>query len=555
MCLLGGLSAQTTRFYASTEANEVVTNSTFRVEFTLVNGGDGRSFKAPRFDGFKVVGGPSRSSTDRLVNGQRSSERSWTYTLIATTPGRYTIDQASVRVGNATYRTKELFVEVLKANPNGSKTADYQFVLETDSTHYYAGEMIQVNYKLLAKKSVSGVSVLSEDTYDGLSPEVCPQRFNQRTEVIDGVQYNTLVFRQVILDAQKPGVYLIEPSIAKLEIPLGRRTSIWRQTKSETISSDSLRITVVPLPDTVDRKMATGDFNLECSLDNNVIKISDAIKLNIGMNGTGSLSLLGEPTIETMDKFEVFDPEITELATTYRLNQTRRAQLRTYALIPKEQTTSNIRVSIQYFDPRTKEVKEKSCTLKVRVSAGEAGLSESLATIQDEIADLDINHEKINSLSSHQKVFGSWGHILLLLGSVVPIYLSIKNQRKNKAWNALDPEERRKRKAWKKVASHFQEIEDQKNALSVRDYYDKAGHAFTSYLSQKLKINAADFSIHTVKHSLADIGADAGILERAAQLISLSQQSRFAPVDEAVDPTELFAQLKALVLDIEGTSL
>ena len=155
--LLGGtLTAQKTEFKVESSAFEIVTNSTFTVKFTLINGGNGKQFKPPSFGSLKVVGGPNRSSTDRLYNGIRNSERSWTYTLMATKKGEFTIAPAELTIGNSKYRTSPITISVLQGDPKADSEADYRFLMETDTTIYFVGQQILVNYKLLARKSASG---------------------------------------------------------------------------------------------------------------------------------------------------------------------------------------------------------------------------------------------------------------------------------------------------------------------------------------------------------------------------------------------------------------
>ena len=74
----------------------------FRVQYT-VNSQDVSNFSYPKFEGFDVMYGPSTSqqSSFQYINGQMSQSSSYTYTftLMATKAGTYTIPPASVVVG------------------------------------------------------------------------------------------------------------------------------------------------------------------------------------------------------------------------------------------------------------------------------------------------------------------------------------------------------------------------------------------------------------------------------------------------------------------------
>ena len=101
----------------------------FRVQYT-VNSQDVSNFSYPKFEGFDVMYGPSTSqqSSFQYINGQMSQSSSYTYTftLMATKAGTYTIPPASVVVGGQTYKSQGLSIQVVASSGGNRQNQQYQ---------------------------------------------------------------------------------------------------------------------------------------------------------------------------------------------------------------------------------------------------------------------------------------------------------------------------------------------------------------------------------------------------------------------------------------------
>lgn len=89
-------------------------NERLRVDFTMNRDGD--NFNPPDFEGFRVVMGPAQSIRNSWVNGVRSYSKSYSYTLMPTEKGTFTIGQASIIVDGKAYKslTKKIEVSTLR---------------------------------------------------------------------------------------------------------------------------------------------------------------------------------------------------------------------------------------------------------------------------------------------------------------------------------------------------------------------------------------------------------------------------------------------------------
>ena len=93
------------------------TGQPFRVEFSVDAEPEQNSFKAPSFEGFDVLAGPSVSTghSIQFINGRQSASYSCTYTyvLLPNSAGKFTIEPASITVEGKNYSTKRQLVEVI----------------------------------------------------------------------------------------------------------------------------------------------------------------------------------------------------------------------------------------------------------------------------------------------------------------------------------------------------------------------------------------------------------------------------------------------------------
>src|SRR5690554_4361385 len=120
--------------FKATAPSAVVQGEQFRLSYVLNQ--EGKDLRLPDIADFDVLFGPSTSTSfsQRTVNGKTTSERSVTYTyiLIASKTGTFTIPSASIQVDGSNYQSNSLTVEVLPPDeasssaPSGSSGSEQQ---------------------------------------------------------------------------------------------------------------------------------------------------------------------------------------------------------------------------------------------------------------------------------------------------------------------------------------------------------------------------------------------------------------------------------------------
>ena len=108
-----GVLAQEVKFTATVSRSTVALNSKFKVEFKLENA-QGGQFKAPDFEDFELVGGPSTNSSMSIVNGEVTQSISYVYYLRPKELGEFRVKPASVKVNGKEVKTEELDIKVVE---------------------------------------------------------------------------------------------------------------------------------------------------------------------------------------------------------------------------------------------------------------------------------------------------------------------------------------------------------------------------------------------------------------------------------------------------------
>jgi hypothetical protein len=150
------LFAQGGRFIATVSSPQVETGEQFEVDFTVT--GSASDFSPPDFTGFKILSGPNLSQSYEDNNGVITNTTGYSYILMATKEGTFTIGAASANINFRRMQTIPLHVKVIKGqslqqmqqqqvqNAPVNSSKDLQkavfLVAELDKSHAYQGEQL-----------------------------------------------------------------------------------------------------------------------------------------------------------------------------------------------------------------------------------------------------------------------------------------------------------------------------------------------------------------------------------------------------------------------------
>ena len=117
--LANHLTAQSS-FTATTNARDVVENSSFQVSFTIENT-EAEDFQAPPFKHFRIINGPNRAISTSITNGKVNSKKTFSYALMPKGKGRFTIAGATATINGKKMSTNSLVINVVEGTVGSEK--------------------------------------------------------------------------------------------------------------------------------------------------------------------------------------------------------------------------------------------------------------------------------------------------------------------------------------------------------------------------------------------------------------------------------------------------
>ena len=278
-------------------------------------------------DSFSIISGPNIGSEYRFVNGNRTSSRSISWTLIAKSHGSLTIPSLNVIVGRKTLITEPHEIIVSKQNTDQS-IKDLFLEVKVSKDKAFVGEQIKLTYtfytrvasKVLSTEFPEYNDFWVEKLFDPVGMQFTPESWNDIE--IDGNNYKSLKIYEVALFPLQEGVYTLESMIMKIETK-NKDSSFNRlfwddpffdtfsqRTRAKLLVSDPIKIEVSSLSNIPQNFTgAVGKFTLNSSLSNSNIDEGSPTVFKVVLNGEGNLSNIGRPKITFPDDIDVFEGE------------------------------------------------------------------------------------------------------------------------------------------------------------------------------------------------------------------------------------------------------
>ena len=565
------------KFYAGVNKPQVGKSERFQVSFTL--NAEGRSFQAPDLNDFKILSGPNKSTSMRIVNFERSVENTYSYVLTPRKTGDFKIGKASIVVEGKTYYTEPLIIKVKESSQSGNDPNDPYvrakqkafFRVLSSKTTVYQGEPFLVSYKLYFSTGVSRPEIANEPSFTGFykSP-LNINRISTTTESYRGSNYNTGIIRQLVLIPQQTG--LIEPGVVDLRIPTEIPTNqrdIFGRRISRTVVQDASRkfpkINVLPLPERGKPSSfsgAVGQYKLDVSVNRNELAADESLSLKVKISGKGNIKLIDNPEPEIPSAFEAFDPKYTE---DIKVNAGGMSGSKTYEylLIPRYGGTYKIpSVQFSYFDPNSKSYRTLSSKpIEVKVTGGkEQPTSESNAPgltyqgkekvdfINDDILFIDTDASKIKKVKGPFLGSSTFFSLLSLLLIAWFLVLGSYYYRKKRS---SDTRLVKSRQAGKKARKHLKQAKKAMTSGEKEKFYEALSTALWGYFSDKFHIPMSKMSKDLILEELSQRKLGSDLREGIQEILNRAEMARYTDVGTNKPETDYELAAK-LLTEIEN---
>ena len=556
------LQAQDVSFEATADARELVENEYMEVTFTLKNA-QGTNFQPPKFKGFNVLSGPSRSNRMTIINGQRSQEMSYGYTIQPKQKGTYKIGPASISIGGKTMKTQPITVKVVKAKQvaKGASGGQEVFVrVEVDTAEVYLGQQVMVNYKLFTTVDVENYDIIDETEYPGFFAHDV-RRFNasKLREVVDGVQYVTIVLKRVALFPQQTGLLKIEPMSVRIGVVVGtrRRSSFFfnNQIRNVNVRTNEVAINVrnLPTPQPENFSGAVGDYSIAFNLGRNKITTDDAVSIKLAIRGDGDIKRLQPPSFEIPAAFELYEPKVLEEQSSERGGLLSGYKQIEYLMIPKRAGQYKIAPSFSYFNPDSaKYITLQPNVFDITVSQG-SGASAVAKTTPENLVQKDIRYIKTaTSFSTKSTPFATsnlfYGLTALPFLFLAGAFVFKRQQEKN---GNIDLSILKSKRAQQVAKKRLLIAEQHLNANKSRAFYDEISKSLLGYVGDKLNIPLSELSKDNVREKLASLKVTPSYIDDVMDIIKTTEMALFAGMDNTASMQGVYDKSVSVLSSIE----
>ncbi|MEM6264378.1 MAG: BatD family protein [Bacteroidota bacterium] len=593
LCLMCGAfftHAQAQTFKSFVNKKEVSTGERFRVSFKLDNA-QGRP-KLPAISNFQVVSGPNQSSSMQFINGNMSQSITYSYDLVASKTGTFTIGSASVKVGDKTLTTDPIKIKVVKGkaapaqanngrNAQGGKAKasvsqdlmkkirDNLYIRPLASKRtVYQGEQFTLTYKLFSRVTLGSVEPPELPSFNGFwTQDIDLKQTQMRQEVIDGVAYQTAILKQTILFPQKSGKLTIDPMTMKAQVrvatrpdprdPFGGFFNRYQEVPVE-LTSGKFTITVKPLPESgkpEDFAGAVGDYALDVSADKNKTNTGDPVTVSVKLSGTGNLEIAELPQLTFPPDFDIFDPELKERISQGggKVSGYKQAD---YLLIPRNPGTYKLpATSFSFFNPKTKRYKTLNQPAIEIVAEGEAQQERvtgtNLRKEEVELLNKDIRFIKTEtSLTEKGYSFLGTAPFWGLLGSPIAAFAFLLVWKRRQDQEAQDVVGTKQKRATKVAKKRLTTAKQHLDSGDRQTFFKEINDTTWRYLSDKLAIGQSALSRDNVREKLAEKSVNETLIQRLLGLIETAEMALFAPATEG-DMQQAYQEAVSLISDLE----
>ena len=590
--------AQEVEFKASAPA-QVIVGKPFQLTYSVNQ--RAKDLRAPEFTDFDYIAGPytSQSSSTSFVNGKRTSSftLTYTYTLMASKEGTFTIPPATIKVDGEQHTSNGVRISVLppdqptnagqQRNANNASATSQQreannvnegnIFMRTlvSKTKVHEQEAILLSYKIY----FAGVDVaqMTNNTrlpeFKGfLKQELEIGEIQTELEHYNGRNYQTAVLYRTLLFPQRSGDITIDPAQFEALLRVQNRAQVrsifddffnsyTTVTKALTSPGMTIHVSALPAGKPAGFSGGVGQFNISSKISNTDLQANEAITLTLTIQGAGNMKLLKNPAIDWPEGFEVYDPKVTNnfRNSTSGVSGTKTIE---YLAIPRAGGTYVIPpILFSYYDTQADTYKTLSTpeyTLNIARSATEEANAAVVNNFvqKEDIQQLgsDIRYIYANELpeaKNHNSklTFGTLAFWLCYLIPALMAVLLFVIFRKKIQENA-DVTRVRYKKANKVAQRRLKTAEQLLKADNKTAFFEEIERAAWTYLSDRLSIPTAQLNKENIAQILANKGVAETLIKDVLHVLSTAEFARYAPTaghamqDIYSDTTKIINQLE-----------
>ena len=594
VCCLSALPAMGQTLVGSAPS-QVSVGEQFRLSYT-VNTQDVSDFRAGNIpEELEVLIGPNRSvqSSYQMINGHTTSSSSITYTyiVVASKKGTFTIPPAHITVDGRTISSNKLSIQVTGSaqaggqaggrsqgegqqsmRPAGSAISgsDLFIKVSANKKRVYEQEPVLLTYKVYTLVDLTQLEGKMPDLKGFHTQEVeLPQQKSFHVETVNGRPYRAVTWSQYVMFPQLTGKLQI-PSITFNGIIVQQNRNIdpfeaffnggsgYIEVKKQ-ITAPGITIQVDPLPQRpANFSGGVGQFNISATLDQPQVKANNPVKLRVIVSGVGNMKLLKQPVVKFPKDFDSYDAKVTDNTklTTQGLEG---SIVYDYLAVPRHQGDFDIpAIEYTYFDTRSGEYKTvQTEAFKLHVEKGDGTGTVATFNGQEDVKLLNSDIHFIHTGSTRQRAIGDyffgsteyWITLAVLLLGFVSLFVIFRrraienaNVVKQRAGKANKVATKRLKKAAKLMAAGKQ-----------GDFYDEVLRALWGFVGDKLNMPVEQLSRENISQQLASHHVSEDTIQQFLGALDECEFARYAPGDATGNMNKVYEAAMTAITQIATT--
>ena len=576
--------------------SQVAVGEQFRLSYTI-NTQDVRGFRAGNIpEEFEVLMGPSTStqSSFQMVNGHTSSTSSVTYTyiVVATKNGTFTIPPAHCTVDGKTVTSNEIRIKVSgqtqqqsgrqqsrqqsggngELRPAGSAISGSDLFIHVSASKQRVREQepILLTYKVYTLVGLTQLSGKMPDLKSFYTREVpLPQEKSFKIETFNGRQYRTVTWQQYVMFPQATGKLEI-PAITYDGIVVQQNRNVdpfeaffnggsgYVEVKKQ-IKAPAITIQVDPLPQRpANFSGGVGSFNISAQMDKTEVKANDPVNLRVVVSGVGNMKLLKQPVVKMPKDFDSYDAKVTD-KTKLTVNGLEGSIVYDFLAVPRHQGTFEIpAIEYTYFDTKTnayKTLRTEPFTLKVAKGDGQTTVSSFAG--QEDVKELanDIRYIHTGNTTQHgvnEFFFGSTAYGVSL-GVLLLIFISLFVVFRHRAIENANLVKQRAGKANKVAVKRLKKAAKLMKIGKSGEFYDEVLRALWGYVGDKLNMPVDQLSRDNISQQLSAYNVSEETISQFIGALDECEFARYAPGDATGNMNKVYDAAISAITQIANT--
>ena len=492
-----------------------------------------------------------------IVNGERTLQRSLSFSVTATRPGAYTIGPVDVVTDAGTLRAAAVKIRAAPASTVDIGNRPAFLRIDLPKAQAYVGEALAFEVQLFVEEG-RGLQLpqLEGDGFN-FSKIVNLQPVKRN---VGGRVMNLVVFKCVATPV-KAGPLKIGPANTQLEIPApgGRQDffGFFRPFQAIKLTAEAANVEVLPLPSgaPADFTGAVGSFQMSYSAGPNTLAVGDPITLKIAISGDGSIEGISLPNLDHWKGFKFYPPSArSEPRDALEVAGTRFFEQVVVPQSPEIHTLPEFRWT--YFNPASKSyqtLKGESMTLQLSAASaptlpmptlGTNGAGSSGSAPTPALIHIRPELGSIGVLAP-----ATWRQPWFLIVQLFPfgLWATLRIGRWRTETLGRNPRLQRRKQAEKIVAAGFSEMKGCAERNEGDAFFNALGRTLRCQIGERLNISESGITENIVREKLAPRGlseTDGAALE---ELFRLMNQHRYAPTTTPAELSSLIPKATHII--------